>query len=841
EGAAALERFLSAPSTTEPQVPAAAAAKPKSVETLDSYHLHRWALRAIAALSGAVFTLPQAGAALTDLIIASLADKKLVLSDYDDSLAANGDILSAAMVERFRAIDAANKHIAVISDRSGIRNPGSNQVTVFESLAPLPVALRAGKYVAGNAGGKVFRYDAQGVPQLVHEAPPMTPEQAQKARAVAEATKARLKEVNAVQNPGDGKNNPSEDMGPYGYALMLIPGSAEDTVLEVARIMDEELARQGLPLTAVPRFARNPKHSPYIKFSVVSKADSAAWIAAQLNVKAKDAVAVGDSMYAPRPPKRWAWLLKWGAKLSGRALARMGNDTDANIARGLPGILALGVGGNMDPRLNGYTLDGHWAGVSGRILDAVASKPAERPAGLRHAVAPNELYALALEKIRAKAAETAPIVGTIRLLSAVHAERRVNGAWVGDEWRFFFGWGGEKGGVEYMVPARRTMVNETMMDAFEPELRGSVGAERLKNGIEAGRFDEFVRVSPDDALKNANEPVGRVTLLSEVDRSGGDPWYSVQASDGRELALVNARTGESRPGDGRSESRMGEVLLGAMGLAFALGMAAALYWAARHAPAAAQPSVLPPGYDGPIPDGNWMRLFGGAFGIGLLGTLGLAGSDRLLVSPAEHLATAQEIAARAIEGRGLAQSELVFAEASATMPTVLGSQWIYTFVYTAPDGRRGLVYIDMKRPVAGTGMDWSTSIYEAATVSQEIIPRTLAGDAARAGTLVAAEPAFVALRERHPAFGVRASVSLALDRDAPGDSELWYTFYDEGGGIGQVNARTGATRLKASPAAKVRHPGVEIAKTVLFVLAASALVLAFLAALLSWAVRPVVF
>ncbi|MEQ1920799.1 MAG: hypothetical protein ABL955_16530, partial [Elusimicrobiota bacterium] len=241
-------------------------------------------------------------------------------------------------------------------------------------------------------------------------------------------------------------------------------------------------------------------------------------------------------------------------------------------------------------------------GASGAFVhvDQVSEKAAKAaatatPAGLTHAVEPNELYALALENITAKAATAGVPADKIKFLSAVHQSRSFNGAWVGDEWRFFFGWGGDKGGVEYMVPARRTMVTETMMDAFSPELKGLVSSERLSEGVPAAEFDARVKITPDAALKNVSG-VTRVSLLPR----GGDLWYSVQDSRD-ELATMNALTGEVRkaalPAPG---SKLASFAVWLLGVALVAAIYGAFYWAASHAPAAV-PQGLPEGYNGPIP------------------------------------------------------------------------------------------------------------------------------------------------------------------------------------------------------------------------------------------------
>ncbi|PIR18916.1 MAG: hypothetical protein COV48_04900 [Elusimicrobia bacterium CG11_big_fil_rev_8_21_14_0_20_64_6] len=612
----ALASPLPAPSASPepanaPGVPAATPAPFKSISSASSYGLHRLTLKAVAVLTGAVFTLPQAGPTLTAKIIASASDKTLVLSDFDDTLAGYNEILPEEKVEAIRKIRAAGKHFAVISDRGDVKRPNSNQLTVFESLESLPVEVRAGMYVAANSGGKVYRYDEQGVPQKVHEAEALAAEKLEHVQAASAATKARLAEVGAVQHVDDGKN-PSESYNTYGYAMMLKPGSSEDAVRGAAAILSEELASRGIEVEVNPRFAKDPANPPYITFSIITKADAAGYIAKALKVESKDALVIGDAMFVPREAKKAGWLARFGARLSGRPQVKTGNETDRNMAKNLPGVLALGVGTQMDPRVpNGWALAGRGPAVTQKVLESVASK--SRPTGLKHVVEPNTLYALALANMAVKAYESGATPDKIKFLSAVHEARYFNGAWIGDEWRFFFGWGGETGGIEYMVPARRTMVSETMMDAFEPQLKGTVSAERLASGLKATEFERAVKTAPDEALKDV-DGVSRVSLLPR----GSDLWYSLQNSRD-ELAMVNARTGETRMGvaPAPAGSTLKSFLVWLAGVAAVVALYGGFYWAASHAPVAAP--IIPDGWQGPIPRvEDIFRGMGGVLGLGAL-------------------------------------------------------------------------------------------------------------------------------------------------------------------------------------------------------------------------------
>ncbi len=720
----ALPSNLSAPSAVPeapkgPVVPAAAPAPFKSIASASSYSAHRLALKAIAVLTGAVFTLPQAGPALTAKIIASAADKTLVLSDFDDTLAGYNETLPADKISAIRAIRAAGKHFAVISDRGDTKRPNSTQLTVFESLESIPVADRVGMYVAANSGGKVYRYDEQGVPQKVHEATALEAGKLEAVNAAAAATKARLSEVGAAQHVDDGKN-PSESYNTYGYAMMLKPGSSEAAVRGAGAILAEELARRGIDVEVNPRFAKDPANPPYITFSIITKADAAAYISKALNIEAKDSLVIGDAMFVPRDAKKAGWLSRLGERLSGRPQAKTGNETDRNMTRNLPGVLALGVGAAMDPRVeNGWALDGKGPVVTQKVLESVASKarriasddgdktgsaiqlgmiaaivamgalgwyalasalgdivrmgeealrnwqnspfgqdagfflgattlgiagmlgrPAAAkaaPAALTHAVEPNELYALALENMKALAEGSAD---RIKFLSAVHEARYFNGAWIGDEWRFFFGVSGKNGGVEYMVPARRTMVSETMMDAFEPKFWGLVSTERLAEGISASQFDLGVKTAPDAAL-NGVSGVTRVSLLPR----GGELWYSLQGAR-EEIASVNARTGEVRKTApaAPSEYTLKNFLLwlGAVGLVAAIY--GAFFWAATNAPVAV-PQV-PEGWQGPIPSiEDMFRGMGGVLGLGMLAGMLKPGAKKPKLTDDDIAASARSVVA----------------------------------------------------------------------------------------------------------------------------------------------------------------------------------------------------
>lgn len=732
--ASALTQNLSAPSVApqapkSPVVPAATprADAPKTVKSASSYSFHRMALKAIAAATGAIFSLPQAGAGLTAKIIASAADKQLVISDFDDTLAGYNEVLPEQKVAAIRAIRKAGKHFAVVSDRGDEKRPGSSQLTVFESLASLPADVTEGMFVAANSGGKLYQYK-DGVPVKVWEAQPLAAGTLDAVKQAAAATVARLQEAGVEQHPGDSVN-PKESYNTYGYALMIKVGATPVQMKQVAAIMSEELAKRGIEVEVSGRLPKDVKNPGYATFSIITKSPATAMIAEKLGLTASDALVIGDMMYVPRSAKKESWMTRLGLKLSGLEIGETGNETDRNMSKGLPGVLALGVGRKMDPRIpNGWNLAGRGPEVTQQVLESVASKARRigtddsgsrtetllqlgmlaafvglgavgwyafihafadivrmgedamrqwqtspfdrdgfflgaaalgvagmlgRPAaaksaatGVTHAVEPNELYALALANMTAKAAETGVPAGNIKFLSAVHQTRYFNGAWVGDEWRFFFGVGEGNGGTEYMVPARRTMITETMMDAFEPQFKGTASAERMASGISASYFNRGVITTPDSALRGV-DGVTRVSILPRVEPVSGDKdlWYSLQnARD--EIAAVNARTGEVRkatlPVPVNKLASFGAWLLG---VALVAAIYGAFYWAATHAPAAV-PQAIPEGWQGPIPSiDDVFRGMGGVLGLGALAGMLKPGAKKPKVTDDEIAASAKSVAA----------------------------------------------------------------------------------------------------------------------------------------------------------------------------------------------------
>jgi|GEM_PF-1957017 len=373
------------PSAAPAAVAAAAApaspisAAPAATDSAFTYKAQNLLLQMVAALTGNVYSARPAGQGLSDARIADAADRRAVFSDFDETLATSNaafdHTLPPDMVEAFEAVHAAGKTIDVISDR-----PES----VLAALSTLPVATRAGMYVAVDAGGRVYRYDDKGEAALVHEEPAMTAAVKADVGAAADAAKARFGAIGAeLFVPNEKDSNPAEIWRPYTYTLRLKVGSTAEQVSGAGKLMQAELDKRGTGLTVKARFAKDPSNAPYLALTVNTKANASRWIAAQRGLAAKDVVVLGDSMYAPREGAVSA-LSRLGRRAAGRDVPAFGNASDADIAKGVPGAMTFAVGGKADPRIANLTVlseDGP-AGAR-RVLLSVASKVAGAPSGLR--------------------------------------------------------------------------------------------------------------------------------------------------------------------------------------------------------------------------------------------------------------------------------------------------------------------------------------------------------------------------------------------------------------------------------------------------------------------------
>ncbi|NNN04286.1 MAG: hypothetical protein HKL90_00150 [Elusimicrobia bacterium] len=359
-----------------PAAPSVDAAAP--IQSLAAYKAHALLLKVAAVLTGTVFSLRPAGPALSDRLIAAAADRRAVLSDFDETLAQSNAAfdhrLPPDMVEAVEAVRAAGKTVDVISDR-----PES----VLDALSTLPPAARAGMYVAVDAGGRVYRYDDAGqAAALVHQEPPMSDAVKAVVGAAADAARARFPEVGARAFSSLAGDVGADAWGPYTYTLRLQVGSTPDQLRGAASLLQVELDRRGAGLTVKARFAKDPANPPYVTLTVNTKASAARFIAQERGLTARDVVTLGDGMYAPREGARFGGLARLARNVSGRTLPAFGNASDAEMQKALPGALTLSVGGTGDARrANLFVLGESGPAASRRVLLSVASRMAGEASG----------------------------------------------------------------------------------------------------------------------------------------------------------------------------------------------------------------------------------------------------------------------------------------------------------------------------------------------------------------------------------------------------------------------------------------------------------------------------
>jgi hypothetical protein len=384
-----LQPASAASASAKPSVqPAAPAQVQKTTDSRLAYGAKRRLLAAIASVFGITASLPVAGPQIEQAVLSEAAHKRVVFSDFDDTLGKYNSVLTPEMAAAISAVRKAGKQVAVITDRTD--TAGGTQKSAFESLAPIPVSERAGMYVAAVSGGRVYRYDSEGVPQKVWEYPPLEGERRQAVKDASDALKARLAELGAAQHPGD-QRNPSESWQPYSYSLMLAIGTPEAVVKKAAKAFQEELKKRGIDAEVLPRVPKDPTNPAYLLYNVVNKSASVGYISKALGVEPWEAIAIGDNMYMPRnkeaeqPGRLTGAALGLAERLSGRSVPLTGNETDRNMERPLPGLLALSVGGTADPRMkNAFVLSGHGADASLQVLRAMASHPADARDPLRY-------------------------------------------------------------------------------------------------------------------------------------------------------------------------------------------------------------------------------------------------------------------------------------------------------------------------------------------------------------------------------------------------------------------------------------------------------------------------
>lgn len=377
-GAGSLGRAsVSAPQGSGSQVPAP---KPSTVDDRKTYQARRSQLNKIGAASGVVGSLPVAGPQLSAELISEAGTKKVIFTDFDDTLGPYNSVLTPEMVAAIVAVKKAGKTVIVVTDRGDVKRPGSSQLTIFESLASIPASDRAGMYVAANNGGRLYKLDEKGEPVKLYEVPSMSEEMIGTVHQAVEALRIKLAELGTAQHPGDALN-PAESLNPYGYAMMLKVGTDEATLKKASKIFEAELAARGIETEVHGKFPKDLKNPPYITFSIMNKSVPVAWFAKELKIRAEDAVAIGDAAYMPRHPDEptpaQVQAQQDAEALAGFPLPKTGNETDRNMEKGLPGMLMLSVGRTADPRMrNGWALEQKGAESSIRVFEAMA-KPAE--------------------------------------------------------------------------------------------------------------------------------------------------------------------------------------------------------------------------------------------------------------------------------------------------------------------------------------------------------------------------------------------------------------------------------------------------------------------------------
>ncbi|MFA6092851.1 MAG: hypothetical protein WCU88_05640 [Elusimicrobiota bacterium] len=344
------------------------------------YEAKRLVLSAIAGIFGTVLSLPAADAALEQRILAQAAQKQAVFTDYDDTLEKLKQVASPETVEAMLALRGAGKQIVVVTDRPDKARDGSTKGTLVESLSSIPSSARGGMVFAVDKGGRILRYDGKGEPELIYEEPALDSGSAALIKESVEALKARLPSMGVRMHDGS-KDIPVENLYSYGYALMLHSGTSESAVRSVAEALQEELQKRGLAFTVEPRMPKDPSMPPYVAFSKLNKSLAVSRIAGILGVSAEHALILGDSMFVPAAGQAqglWGFLARWalrlGEWLSGSPIQAMGNGTDRDMEKALPGALTLSVGGTADPRMkNAYVLAGKGPEITRKILRAVAN------------------------------------------------------------------------------------------------------------------------------------------------------------------------------------------------------------------------------------------------------------------------------------------------------------------------------------------------------------------------------------------------------------------------------------------------------------------------------------
>ncbi len=370
-----LERSAPAPTAPSERVPAAAGTLrvPKVAGRL-SYALRRRALSAIARLTGAVFTLPNMSPSLEARVLERAGDTLAIISDLDHTLAPYAKPMPAETAAALGAVLDAGKTVVLISERPALPTGGS-ETSVQESLSSLPPQQRAGLIIAGRKDGVIASLDFEGRAAVLDRVEGFTPSERRAIELAAAYMKEHVRGFGAELHDGSG-GIPTEEPGSHAYALMLKPGTSEETVASLARVFQQTLEWKGLNYRVEGRVARDSRVPPYLTFAKSDKTVLTRRIAELEDIKPEEALILGDAMLpASRPGPGWfsRLLQRLGERLAGTAPRRTGNSTDRDMEAALPGALTLAVGGSADPRMsNAFVTAARGPEASAQVLRAAA-------------------------------------------------------------------------------------------------------------------------------------------------------------------------------------------------------------------------------------------------------------------------------------------------------------------------------------------------------------------------------------------------------------------------------------------------------------------------------------
>lgn len=353
-----------------------------------AYGLKRKALSLLAAL-GSLHSMP----AVTDAHAARLKagldkrDVKVAYFDYDDTLEAFKQAASEETGRAFQALRAAGIQPVILTDRSvQARKEKYYPDTVMASLDALPAELKAGLIVAGNKGGQIVAFDAEGKPGEVEISPGYSKDEL---AAVADALReiaaevgvplevidrAEKGDVEAIDytalKPGD-ESKWKVEFNEYAFVLIWPPSltaKSKDEQLKIAQAAEKKLVaaldKRGFRFETTARTAYDPTvNPPYVTGAPFTKKRGIELVSKKLGLQdGRNAVVFGDAFLPPR-------------------------NVDAGMVEAARGALAFAVGGELDPRLPGVYLwpsKGHAATMEivGALVEAAQRRRARAP-GLR--------------------------------------------------------------------------------------------------------------------------------------------------------------------------------------------------------------------------------------------------------------------------------------------------------------------------------------------------------------------------------------------------------------------------------------------------------------------------